>query len=462
MKRLLIANRGEIAVRIARAARELSVETVAVYNDSDETSLHRWHADYAVRLAGEELATTYLNSQLLVRVALACDCDAVHPGYGFLSESVIFAEAVRKAGIIFVGPANETIRLLGNKLNAKRLLAEQGIPVVAGSLQAVTTTDEITPRRYPILLKAAHGGGGRGIRIVNRSDDLNEALVACQREAKAYFGNDELLWEELVVKPRHIEVQIIGDQHGNIAHLYERDCSLQRRYQKIIEEAPSCYLNSEQRQHLGQLAVKIAKAVGYSNAGTVEFICASPDECYFMEVNTRIQVEHPVTEMITGIDLIKEQLQIAMGKPLSFSQHEITVHGHAIETRINCEDPQANFTPCPAEIGEVQFPSGAFTRVDSHIYQGYHVPRTFDSLLAKLCCWGRDRNEAITRMNRALSEFYIGGIRTTAPFHQRLLAHKDFIASNFSTDFVGQLSLEEAPLTADNAKLTTILANVHR
>lgn len=460
MKRLLIANRGEISVRIARAARELSIETVAVYNDSDESSSHRWQADYAVRLAGEELATTYLDSQLLVRVALACQCDAVHPGYGFLSESVIFAEAVRAAGIIFVGPANETIRLLGNKLNAKRLLAEQGIPVVAGALQAVTTIDEINPRRYPILLKAAHGGGGRGIRIVNQADDLNEALVACQREAENYFANGELLWEELIIKPRHIEVQIIGDQHGNIAHLYERDCSLQRRYQKIIEEAPSCYLNDDQRQHIGQLAVKIAKTVGYHNAGTVEFICASPDECYFMEVNTRIQVEHPVTEMITGIDLIKEQLQIARGEPLSFSQQEITVHGHAIEARINCEDPQANFTPCPAEIGEIHFPDGAFTRIDSHIYRGYCVPRTFDSLLAKLCCWGRDRKEAIARINRALSELYLEGIRTTTPFHQRLLAHKDFIAGNFSTDFVGQLSWESASLATDSAKLATMIANV--
>ena len=460
MHRLLITNRGEIAVRITRAARELAIETVAVYNDSDDRSLHRWQADYAVRLVGEELATTYLDSQLLVKIAKACGCDAVHPGYGFLSESVVFAEAVRKAGIVFVGPTNETIRLLGNKLNAKRLLAEQGIPVIAGALQAVTTSDQIKPRRYPILLKAAHGGGGRGIRIVNQASDLNDALATCQREAESYFGNGELLWEELVIKPRHIEVQVIGDQHGNIVHLYERDCSLQRRYQKIIEEAPSCYLNDQQRQRLGQQAVQIAKAVGYSNAGTVEFICASPDDCYFMEVNTRIQVEHPVTEMITGIDLIKEQLRIAMGEPLSFSQQEITVRGHAIETRINCEDPQANFTPCPAEIGEVQFPDGAFTRVDSHIYRGYRVPRTFDSLLAKLCCWGRDRDEAIARMNRALSELYLEGIQTNAPFHQRLLADKDFIAGNFSTDFVGQLSLASAPLTTDNAKLAMIVANV--
>ena len=461
MKRLLIANRGEIAVRIARAARELSIETVAVYSDSDDSSSHRWQADYAVRLAGEELATTYLDSKLLVQVAIDCRCDAVHPGYGFLSESAIFAEAMGNAGITFVGPTHETIGLLGNKLNAKRLLAEQGIPVVAGALQVVTTIDQIKPQRYPILLKAAHGGGGRGIRIVNQANDLNDALVACQREAKAYFGNGELLWEELVVRPRHIEVQIIGDQHGNVVHLYERDCSLQRRYQKIIEEAPSCYLNDEQRQSIGQLAVRIAKAVGYTNAGTVEFICASPDECYFMEVNTRIQVEHPVTEMITGIDLIKEQLQIARGEPLSFSQQDITVHGHAIETRINCEDPQANFTPCPAEIGEVRFPDGAFTRVDSHIYRGYRVPRSFDSLLAKLCCWGRNRDEAIARMNRALSELYIEGVQTTAPFHQRLLTNKEFIAGNFSTDFVGQLSLETAPLTVDNAKLATIVANIH-
>lgn len=462
MKRLLIANRGEIAVRIARAARELAIETVAVYNDSDDASLHRWQADYAVRLAGEELATTYLDGQLLVRVAVTCACDAVHPGYGFLAESAVFAETVRDAGLIFVGPANGTIRLLGNKLNAKQLLAERGIPVVAGALQAVTTTDDIKPRRYPILLKAAHGGGGRGIRVVNRASDLDQAFTTCRREAEAYFGNGELLWEELVENPRHIEVQIIGDQHGNIVHLYERDCSLQRRYQKIIEEAPSCYLNDEQRQSIGQLAVQIAKAVGYDNAGTVEFICANPDECYFMEVNTRIQVEHPVTEMITGIDLIKEQLRIAMGEPLSFAQQDVVLHGHAIETRINCEDPQANFAPCPAEISEVQFPGGAFTRVDSHIYRGYRVPRTFDSLLAKLCCWGRDRNEAITRMNRALSELYIRGVQTTAPFHQRVLATKDFIDGNFATDFVEQLSLQSAPLTADNAKLAAIIANVRQ
>ena len=429
-------------MRIARSAQELGIETVAVYNSADADSAHRVCCDFAVHLQGTTLAETYLHVALLVEVAKRSGCDAVHPGYGFLSENGDFVQAVEAAGLTFIGPSAEAVRLLGDKLRAKQTLAAHGIPTVPGTTQALQRVEEIDAPAdaYPILLKAALGGGGKGIRAVNSAAELPEAFAACQREAQNYFGNNALLWEKKLTQPRHIEVQILADQHGNVVHLFERDCSMQRRYQKILEEAPSNYLNAAQRDKLGNLAVQVAQAVNYRGVGTVEFICASPDECYFMEVNTRIQVEHPVTEMVTGIDLIKEQIAVATGEKLKFKQQDITLRGHAIEVRINCEDTQRNFVPCPGLITELTWPAGAFVRVDAHIYRGYRVPAEFDSLLAKVICQGRDRDEAIARTCRALQELNIEGVPTTAAFHRLLLEQEEFRTGNFDTSFLDSMA----------------------
>ena len=456
IKRILIANRGEIAVRIARSVQELGIETVAVYNSADVDSSHRFACDFAVQLHGTTLAETYLNVQLIITVAVRSSCDAIHPGYGFLSENADFVQASEDAGLTFIGPSAAAVRLLGDKLRAKQTLAAHGIPSVSGTTQALQHVDDIDapPSAYPILLKAVLGGGGKGIRAVNSAAELPAAFAACQREAQNYFGNKALLWEKKLTRPRHIEVQILADQHGNVVHLYERDCSLQRRYQKILEEAPSSYLNPAQRTKLGTIAVQVAQAVNYRGVGTVEFICASPDDCYFMEVNTRIQVEHPVTEMVTGIDLIKEQIAVAAGEELKFTQQDISLHGHAIEVRINCEDAQRNFVPCPGRITELSWPSGAFVRVDSHIYRGYRVPAEFDSLLAKVICQGRDRDEAIARTCRALQELHIEGVPTTAAFHRLLVEQKEFRTGDFDTTFLASMTTrnfthdQHAPLLA--------------
>lgn len=447
-------------MRVARSARELNIETVAVYNRADADSAHRFYCDFAVQLPGKTLAETYLQHELLVNVAKRSGCNAVHPGYGFLSENGDFVQAVEDAGLIFIGPSAAAVRLLGDKLRAKQTLAAHGIPTVPGATQALHQVKQVTaaPDDYPILLKAALGGGGKGIRAVSDAAALPEAFAACQREAQSYFGSDALLWEKKLTRPRHIEVQILADQHGNVVHLYERDCSLQRRYQKLLEEAPSCYLNAAQRAKLGAVAVAAARAVNYHGVGTVEFICASPDECYFMEVNTRIQVEHPVTEMITGIDLIKEQLAVAAGEKLRFSQEDIVLRGHAIEVRINCEDAQRNFVPCPGRITELSWPSGAFVRVDSHLYRGYRVPAEFDSLLAKIICQGRDRDEAIARSCRALDELRIDGVPTTAAFHRLLLMQEEFRRGDFDTTFLDTLATRK--FTDDeHAALLAVLAS---
>ncbi len=445
-------------MRIARSAQELGIETVAVYNAADAASAHRFTSDYAVQLHGETLAETYLNAALLVTVAQRSGCDAVHPGYGFLSENSAFVQASEEAGLTFIGPQAAAVRLLGDKLRAKQTLAAHGIPTVPGATQALQNVAEVDapPDAYPILLKASLGGGGKGIREVNSTAELPAAFAACQREAQNYFGHSALLWEKKLTQPRHIEVQILADQHGNVVHLYERDCSLQRRYQKILEEAPSCYLNAAQRDQLGALAVQAARAVNYHGVGTVEFICASPDECYFMEVNTRIQVEHPVTEMVTGIDLIKEQIAVAAKQELPFTQADIALRGHAIEVRLNCEDAQRNFVPCPGLITALSWPAGAFVRVDSHIYRGYRVPAEFDSLLAKIICQGRDRREAIARTCRALQELHIEGVPTTAAFHRLLLEQEEFRTGNFDTAFLERMATRDFAPDQHAALLATL------
>ena len=451
-------------MRVARSAQELGIETVAVYHTADADSAHRLCCDFAVCLPGTTLAETYLQHELLVKVAKRSGCDAVHPGYGFLSENGDFVQTVEDAGLTFIGPSVEAARLLGDKLRAKQTLAAHGLPIVPGTTQALQSVEEIDapPDAYPILLKAALGGGGKGIRAVNSAAELPEAFAACQREAQNYFGSSALLWEKKLTRPRHIEVQILADQHGNVVHLYERDCSLQRRYQKLLEEAPSSYLNAAQREKLGALAVQAARAVNYRGVGTVEFICASPDECYFMEVNTRIQVEHPVTEMVTGIDLIKEQIAVAAGEKLKFAQADIALHGHAIEVRINCEDAQRNFVPCPGRITELSWPAGAFVRIDSHIYRGYRVPAEFDSLLAKIICQGRDRTEAIARTCRALQELHIEGVPTTAAFHRLLLEQEEFRRGDFDTTFLDQMATRDFTPDQHAALLATLASRGQR
>lgn len=438
-KRVLIANRGEIAVRIIRTLRELGIESVAVYSEADINSYHRHLADFAVALDGRSSAESYLNIDQIIEAAKNADADAIHPGYGFLSENAEFVRKTSAVGITFIGPSAEAMDAMGDKISAKKIMKEQSVATVPGSDEAIQSSGElhsvIDEIGLPVILKAAAGGGGRGMRVIHNRDEADSAFEACQREALSYFGNDTVFVERFIEHPRHIEVQILCDATRGI-HLYERDCSIQRRHQKLLEEAPSQYLNEAQRQELGKLAVKAALAVGYEGAGTVEFICESPDKAYFMEMNTRIQVEHPVTEMVTGIDLIAEQIHIASGEPLRWRQEQIKLNGWSIEARINAEDAQLNFMPAAGQISRVTWPMGSGVRIDSHIYDGYSVPSEYDSMLAKLIVWAQTRDEAISKLKRCLRELNVDGIPTTALFHYRLIDHKDFKSGNFSTRFL--------------------------
>lgn len=439
-KRVLIANRGEIALRIIRAVREMGLESVAVYSDADQHSLHRYQADYAVRLPGVSSADTYLRIDRLMAALKATGADALHPGYGFLSENSQLARGVIEAGAIFIGPPPEATELMGHKVHARNLMKAHDVPVVPGCTAPLKDIADLRRMAreigYPMILKAASGGGGRGMRVVRRDEDLDPFFQACTREAQAYFGNPEVFCERFIEHPRHIEFQVLFDGHGHGVHLFERDCTVQRRHQKLLEEAPSPYLSHERRMAVGEKAVAAARAAGYVGAGTIEFICESPEKIYFMEMNTRIQVEHPVTEMITGIDLIKAQLRVAQGQPLGLEQKDLKIHGWAMESRINAEDPSRNFAPNPGLITAVSFPGGPFVRTDSHIYSGYRVPDAYDSLLAKLIVWGQTREEAIQRLTRALGEFRIQGVATTTRFHEALLRHEDFRAGVLTTRFI--------------------------
>jgi acetyl-CoA carboxylase biotin carboxylase subunit len=439
-KRVLIANRGEIALRIIRAVREMGLESVAVYSDADQESLHRYQADYAVRLPGVASSDTYLRVDRLIEALKVSGADAVHPGYGFLSESAAFARAVIEAGAVFIGPPPEATELMGHKVHARNLMKAHDVPVVPGCEVPLRDVEHLRQMAreigYPMILKAASGGGGRGMRVVRSDQDLEPFFSACTREAQAYFGNPEVFCERFIENPRHIEFQVLFDAHGNGVHLFERDCTIQRRHQKLFEEAPSPYLTPERRMEVGEKAVAAARAAGYVGAGTIEFICESPDKVYFMEMNTRIQVEHPVTEMITGIDLIKGQLKIAQGKPLEIKQKDVVLHGWAMEARINAEDPTRGFAPNPGLVESVTLPGGPFVRTDSHLYSGYRIPDAYDSLLAKLIVWGQNREEAMERMVRALSELRIQGVFTTIRFQEALLRHRDFRAGKMTTRFI--------------------------
>lgn len=458
-KKVLIANRGEIAVRVIRALRDMEIEAIAVYSEQDQSSMHVALADWAVKLPGKSLAETYLSVERIIEAAKCSGAEAIHPGYGFLSENPQLALQARKNGIRFIGPSAEAIGKLGDKITAKKLADQAGVPTVPGSAGAIADLDtlrsEVKRIGLPVMLKAAAGGGGRGIRVVQSESDLSDSFAQCQREAQSYFSDNRVFVEKFITNPRHIEVQIICDDHGNGVHLFERDCSVQRRNQKLIEEAPSAYLTPEGREKLGALALKLAKTAGYSGAGTVEFIGASPDELYFMEMNARIQVEHPVTEMVTGVDLVREQIRVAAGDTLSFKQENIKLRGHAIEARINAEDPET-FAPAVGLVTHWQAPQGPFLRMDSHVYPGYRVPADYDSLLGKLIAWGENRPEAIARLRRGLGELLVSGVKTTARFSDAVVNHPRFRAAEISTAFFA----EEEQTLKDASRLKDVSPEV--
>ena len=468
-QRVLVANRGEIAVRILRCLRQMGIESVAIYAQDDRHSYHVKLADYAIFLPESTSQSPYLDIPTVCGAIRASGAQAVHPGYGFLSENPAFAEAVEELGIQFIGPPAKALHQMGDKIEAKTLVRSLDIPTVPGDLcelHDVAQVIEIAKRiGFPVILKASAGGGGRGMRVVTQEKDLASAYETCRREAQSYFGNPAVFCERFMENPRHIEVQILRDTHGNGVHLFERDCSIQRRNQKLLEEAPSLYLSPAQRAELGARAVKIAAAVDYCGAGTVEFICESPTQVYFMEMNPRIQVEHPVTEMITGVDLIEAQIRIAQGEPLSFSQADLCVHGHAIEVRINAEDTEQGFIPTSGTVSALQLPGGPFVRTDTHLYTGYALPTRYDSMLAKVIAWGPTRQAALTCLLRALQELRIDGVTTTTRFHERLLQHPVFQSAAFTTKFLQEYASdfekEEYPLDTEAAAAIGLYSQCH-
>ncbi len=441
--KILIANRGEIAVRVIRACKELGIKTVAIYSDADKESLHVKLADESVCVGPASTAQSYNNLPSILSAAEITDAEAIHPGYGFLSENPQFAEACLTSGITFIGPSAETIRLGGDKSKARQTMKRRGVPVVPGSDGPVVTEESALKLAkkigFPVIIKASAGGGGRGMRIIREEAELEKLFFMAQREALTAFGNGELYMEKYITEMRHVEVQIIADGKGNILHLGERDCSVQRRHQKLIEESPSPIASEKFRKKIGEYAVKAARALKYRNAGTVEFIVEPDGNIYFMEINTRLQVEHPVTEYVTGIDIVKEQIRVAAGFPLELKQPQVKFSGHAIECRINAEDPE-RFIPCPGKITFMAVPGGPGVRVDTAMYNGCVVSSHYDSLVAKLIVHGRDREEAMARMRRALGEFIIEGIKTTIPFHKRVLDDPDFIKGEFNTGLVEKMN----------------------
>lgn len=436
--KVLIANRGEIALRIIRACRELGIHTVAVYSEADKTSLHVRFADEAVCIGPAQGRLSYLRVPSIIAAAEITGADAIHPGYGFLAENAEFAEICTDCGLTFIGPSPYAITQMGNKSIAKETMRNAGVPVIPGSQGIVATVAEARALAeqigVPVMLKAAAGGGGKGMRLVTHLDDVEKAFTMARNEAESAFNNPDMYIEKFVEEPRHVEIQVFGDTQGNVIHLNERECSIQRRHQKLIEEAPAPIVSAELRAAMGEAAVQAAKAVQYVGAGTVEFLVDKHRNFYFMEMNTRIQVEHPVTEISLGIDLVKEQIRVAAGEPLSIQGGAPQLH--AIECRINAEDPYHDYRPSPGTIQSLHFPGGPGIRVDSHIYQGYQIPPYYDSLVAKLIAYGKDRSEAIARMKRALSEFVIEGIHTTIPFHLKMMDNPDFISGNYDTKYL--------------------------
>lgn len=445
--KVLIANRGEIALRVIRACREMGIRTVAVYSEADKDSLHVRFADEAICIGKPKSSESYLNIPAIVSAAEVTDVDAIHPGYGFLSENAHFAEICESCKITFIGPPPLAINKMGDKAIAKETMRHVNVPIIPGSSGVVKTEEEAIKIAekigYPVMIKASAGGGGKGMRIAHNRPSLVSSLQMAQTEAQAAFGNNEVYIEKYIDGARHIEVQVLADKFGNTIHLRERECSIQRRHQKLIEETPSPAISNKTREKMGEAAVKAAKAVGYFSLGTVEFILDKDGSFYFMEMNTRIQVEHPITEMITGVDLVKEQIKIAAGEKLKFTQKDITCNGHSIECRINAEDPDNNFMPSPGKVTKYSPAGGPGVRIDSHLYEGYSIPPYYDSLIVKLIVNADDRKQAIARMRRALGEFTIEGVRTTIPFHLKVLENPDFQKGEYSTKFIEEKLIKD-------------------
>ena len=440
IRKVLVANRGEIAVRIIRACREMGIETVAVYSEADREALHAKLADEAVCIGPAALGDSYLSMEKIISATIISGADAIHPGFGLLSENSKFAELCEKCGIIFIGPGSDVIAKLGNKQEARNTMVAAGVPVIPGTKEAVYDpkkgAEEAGRIGYPVMIKAALGGGGKGMRVAENADEFEQNFRLAQAEAKQAFGDDSMYIEHSITHPRHIEFQILADSFGNVIHLGERDCSIQRNHQKMIEEAPSPALSEEQRREMGETAVRAAKAAGYVNAGTIEFLLEKNGNYYFMEMNTRIQVEHPVTEWITGIDLIKEQIRIASGKKLGITQEQVQIRGHAIEVRINAEKPEENFRPCPGTVTGLHLPGGKGIRIDSAIYSGYTIPPYYDSMIAKISVWARTRSEAIRKMESALGEVIIEGVDTNVNYQYGILEDEDFRKGNVDIEFI--------------------------
>ncbi|MEE9117173.1 MAG: acetyl-CoA carboxylase biotin carboxylase subunit [Calditrichia bacterium] len=445
--KILIANRGEIALRILRACQELGIKTVAIYSEADVDSLHVRFADEVVCIGPPPSNESYLNMVRIISAAEITGAEAVHPGYGFLAENPEFAEICEECNIQFIGANADVIRKMGDKSEAKKTMKKAGVPVVPGSDGVIKDLNHakslVKDVKYPVMLKAVAGGGGRGMRLVNSEDELEMNFMMASAEAEGAFGNADLYMEKFIVNPRHIEIQVMADAHGNVVHYGERECSIQRRHQKLLEEAPSVAIDEDLRNKMGELAVKGCKGVDYVGAGTIEFLLDDQKKFYFMEMNTRIQVEHPVTEMTYSRDLVKDQIRVAAGEPLNYEQNDIKMAGHAIECRINAEDWERNFMPNPGHIDNIHFPGGPGIRVDTHTYSGYDIPPFYDSLVAKLIAHGKDREEAITRLRRSLDEFIIEGVKTTIPFHRKLIDHDDFKNGNFDTGFLERTNLLE-------------------
>jgi acetyl-CoA carboxylase, biotin carboxylase subunit len=461
-KRILIANRGEIAVRIIRACRELDIESVAVFSDADRASLHVREADFAVNVGAPPAVESYLKAERIIDAALRTTAEAVHPGYGFFSENADFARAVEAAGLIFIGPPASAIEQMGDKVAARTLMMAAGVPVVPGSgtLEREDEVRAVASRiGYPIMLKAAAGGGGKGMRLLENDHDLASLVRAVANEAKSSFGDGRFYVEKFVQRPRHIEVQVFGDRHGHIVHLFERECSIQRRHQKVVEESPSAFVMPAMRAAMGEVAVRAARAVNYVGAGTVEFLADAEHNFYFLEMNTRIQVEHPVTELVTGVDLVKLQIRVAAGESLPFTQDELRQRGWALECRIYAEDPAAGFAPAPGKIQTMHLPEGPGVRIDTGVYAGAEVPIFYDPMICKLIAWGRDRDEAVARMRRALDEFTIcGELSTNLDFHRWLVRHPIFLKGDFDTGFISQeYHGQVRGLDHDSAHLAAIL-----
>ena len=441
-KKVLVANRGEIALRVIRACKELGIRTVAIHSEADAASLHVRAADERVCVGPPEAALSYRNIPNVLSAAEITGVDAIHPGYGFLSENAHFAEVCESIGVKFIGPTSENIAMMGDKAKAREVVSKRGLPVTPGSLGELRSEDDAMQAAqkigFPVIIKATAGGGGRGMRVVNKAEDLGRAFQAAQAEAKSTFGNENVYLERYFLEPRHIEVQVMADHRGHVIHLGERDCSIQRRHQKLVEETPSPAIDEKLRREIGRVAVEAVKAVHYRNVGTVEFLLDKERNFFFMEVNTRIQVEHPITEMVTGIDLIKEQIRLAAGHPLSIRQQDVVLNGHSMECRINAEDPE-KFTPSPGQITKYSAPGGFGVRVDSAMESGAIVVPYYDSMIAKLITHGRDRQEAMARMRRALDEFVIEGIKTTIPLHRRIFNDPEFQKGHTSTAFLEQL-----------------------